>query len=411
MTTVTPVQTLATPLELPCGVVLPNRIAKAGMSEQLAQRDGTTSDKLRRLYAVWAGSGAGLLITGNVMIDRDALVEPGNVILDDARDLDGVRSWSAAAKAAGAQVWMQINHPGKVAVSPFNRRPVAPSATRSSVPGYNIRKPRELTPADIELLIRRYARTAELAVAGGFDGVQVHAAHGYLLSQFVSPLHNRRDDDWGGDPKRRMRLLLEVIAAVREAVGSRVPVSVKLNSRDFTRGGLGDDDALDVALALADAGIDLLEISGGGYEQPAMTGVVSELVGRDGEAYFAGFAERLRELSSLPVMLTGGLRTPAYMESVVASGVVDVVGLARPLTFVPDYPARVLAGGQPRLPKDPPHTGYRPLDGYIELAWHNDQLHKIAAGKTPQRRPGFRTVARAGARTLTAALEQISIPD
>lgn len=402
--------TLKTPLALPCGVELPNRIAKAAMSEQLAHRDGTPSDKLRRLYAVWGGSGAGLLITGNVMIDRAALTEPGNVILDDARDLDGVRAWSAAGKQGGAHVWMQINHPGKVAVAPFDKRPVAPSAVRSGVPGYNLRKPRELTAADIDQLIGRFARTAELAIAGGFDGVQVHAAHGYLLSQFLSPLSNRRDDDWGGDPKRRMRLLLEVVAAVRDTVGPRVPVSVKLNSRDFTHGGFDDADALEVAMVLADAGIDLLEISGGGYEEPAMQGVAKGQESRPHEAYFAQFAEQVRSLTTVPLMLTGGLRTPAYMESLVSAGTVDAVAIGRPMTFVPNYPARILAGETPRLPKNPPHLGYRPLDGYLELAWHNDQLHKLAAGRTPQRRPGARTLVRAAARITKAAVTQATIP-
>lgn len=402
---------LAAPLALPCGVELPNRIAKAAMSEQLARRDGTPSEGLRRLYAVWSGSGAGLLITGNVMVDRDALTEPGNVILDDARDIDGVRAWATAAQQGGAHVWMQINHPGKVAVAPFDKRPVAPSAVRSSVPGYNLRKPRELTTADIDRIITRFARTAELAVAGGFNGVQVHAAHGYLVSQFLSPLSNRRDDDWGGDPKRRMRLLLEIVAAVRESVGPSVPVSVKLNSKDFTHGGFSDTDSLDVAAALADAGIDLLEISGGGYEEPAMQGVARGQSARTGEAYFADFAQQVRQLSSVPLLLTGGLRSADYMESLVAAGTVDAVGIGRPMTFVPNYPARVLAGESPTLPKNPPHVGYRPLDGYLELAWHNDQLHKMAGGRTPQRRPGTRTIARAAGRITKAAIKQTTIPD
>ncbi|MFB6723971.1 NADH:flavin oxidoreductase [Kribbella sp. NPDC056345] len=402
--------TLATTLQLPCGAVLPNRIAKAAMSEQLAQRDGTTTDKLHRLYAVWGRSGAGLLITGNVMIDRDALTEPGNVILDDARDLDGIRAWAGAAKEGGAQVWMQINHPGKVAVAPFDKRPVAPTAIRSTVPGYNIRKPRTLTAGDIDVLIGRFARTAELAMAGGFDGVQIHAAHGYLLSQFLSPLSNHREDAWGGDPERRMRLLLDVVSAVRGTIGSDQPIAVKLNSRDFTHGGFGTGDALEVALALAAAGIDLLEISGGGYEAPAMTGVARGQEDRPHEAYFAEFAEQLRAHTDLPIMLTGGLRTPAHMSTLVSNGTVDVIGLGRPMTFVPNYPARILAGERPTLPRGPRRTGYRPLDGYLELAWHNAQIHRITAGKTPQRHPGAHTIARAATRLTKAAARQATIP-
>lgn len=401
---------LTAALELPCGVTLPNRIAKAAMSEQLAHRDGTTSDKLRRLYSVWGGSGAGLLITGNMMVSRDALTEPGNVILDDARDLDGIRSWTAGAKAGGAHIWAQINHPGKVAVSPFDRRPVAPSAQRSPVPGYNLRKPRELSAEDLATIVQQFARTAQLAIEGGFDGVQVHAAHGYLLSQFLSPRDNHRTDEWGGDPQRRRRLLLDVIAAVRTTVGPDVPVSVKLNSRDFSRGGLQQGDALDVALALANAGVDLLEISGGGYDAPAMTGVAAGQKDRPSEGYFVDFAEQVSAATTMPLMLTGGLRTPGAMKALIEAGTVDVVGLARPMTFVPNYPAHLLQGEVPRLPKNPPHLGYRPLDGYLELAWHNDQLHTIAAGRTPQRHPGVRTLARAVGRISINATKQVTIP-
>lgn len=402
---------LSEPLVLPCGQTLSNRIAKAAMSEQLAKRDGTASDELRRLYAVWARGGAGLLLSGNIMIDRDALTEPGNVILDDARGLEAIRAWTGATSGTDAKIWAQINHPGKVAVSPFDRRPVAPSARRSTVPGYNIRKPRELSSSEVGDMIAKYARTAELAVAGGFDGVQVHAAHGYLLSQFLSPLSNQRNDEWGGDETRRMRALLETVAAVRAAVGNGVPVSVKLNSTDFLRGGFDSEQALAVALTLGEAGIDLLEISGGGYEQPAMTGVAAgQATGADGRGYFFDFAQRIRAASTVPIMLTGGLRDPAVMDEILGAGVVDVIGVGRPLTFVPDYPRHLLDGHAPALPKSAPRVGYRPANGYLELAWHNNQLHKIAAGKTPQRRPGIRTLAQSLTRITVAAGKQMSIP-
>lgn len=402
--------TLSSPLELPCGVVLRNRVVKAAMSEQLARRDGTPTDRLRRLYAVWARSGAAVLITGNAMVSRDALTEPGNVILDDDRALPAVRAWTAAARQGGAQVWLQVNHPGKVAVTPFNRRPVAPSARRSAVPGYNLRKPRELAPADIAGLVQRFATTAELAVAGGFDGVQVHAAHGYLLSQFLSPLHNRRDDAWGGDAERRRRLLLDVVRTVRSRVGDGVPVSVKLNSKDFVHGGFEEGEALDVALALAEAGVDLLEISGGGYEQPAMTGVAK---GQDraAEGYFVDFARQVSSRTTMPVLLTGGLRSPARMAELLAEGAVDAIGVGRPMTFVPDYPRRLLAGEQPALPPPPRRTGVRALDGFVGLSMSADQIHRIAAGRTPERRPGALTLARSGARLVRGATKQVTVPD
>ena len=395
---------LANPLTLPCGATLGNRLAKSGMSEQLATRDGRPTDELRRLYAVWARSGAGLLITGNVMIDRRALVEPGNVIVDDDRDPDGLSAWADTVHIAGAAVWMQINHPGRVASVPFNHRPVAPSASREPVPGYNLRRPRELTATEIQALVRAYADTAGRAVAAGFDGVQIHAAHGYLLAQFLSPLANTRTDRYGTDPAGRRRMLLEVIAATRDAVGPRVPISVKLNSKDFQPGGLGEPESLDVARALADAGIDLLEITGGNYAEPAMEGVHHN--GHEG--YFVDYARRVREQLELPLMLTGGLRTRETMHQLVSDGVVDVIGLARPLAFVPDYPARILNGEpEPQLPSGLPDTGYRPIDGYLQLAIHNHQFHRIAQGLTPQTNPGLGTLIRALVTTGHAAAKQV----
>jgi 2,4-dienoyl-CoA reductase-like NADH-dependent reductase (Old Yellow Enzyme family) len=409
-TTTASTSVLAKPLALPCGAVLPNRIAKSAMSEQLATRDGRPTPKLHRLYATWAQGGAGLLITGNVMIDRRALTEPGNVILDDDRATEAYRAWAGAAHAHGAKIWMQINHPGRVATVPFNRRPVAPSASREPVPGYNLRKPRELTGQQIQQLIAAYASTAARGVAAGFDGIQIHAAHGYLLSQFLSPLANQRTDEYGGDPQRRRRTLLEVVAAVRAAVGASVAISVKLNSKDFQHGGFDETESLDVACALADAGIDLLEISGGNYVAPAMQGV--EHTNRDStRGYFADYATRVRDRVSVPLMLTGGLRSADAMHTMISDETVDVIGLARPLCFVPDYPARILAGEtEPDLPRNPPQTGYQPADGYLQLALHNVQLHRIASGRTPQATPGTRTILTALARAGSGAAKQVVVP-
>ena len=399
---------LADPLTLPCGARLANRIAKAGMSEQLATRDGRPTPALNRLYATWARGGAGLLITGNVMISRRGLVEPRNVILDDDRSAAELREWSDAAHTGGTAIWMQINHPGRVASVPFNRRPVAPSASREPVPGFNLRRPRELTAAGIHHLVAAYAGAAARAIAAGFDGVQVHAGHGYLLAQFLSPLANTRTDHYGGDAARRRRVLLEVVAAVRDAVGRRPAVSVKLNSKDFQHGGLDEAESLDVALALADAGIDLLEISGGNYAEPAMEGICQNGTRREG--YFVDYARRVREHTSLPLMLTGGLRTRAAMQELLSSRTIDVIGLARPLAFVPDYPARILAHDpQPQLPAGL-RTGYRPIDGYLQLALANHQFHRIARGLTPEPNRGIGTVTRALGRLNAAGAKQIVVP-
>nr|WP_042188883.1 NADH:flavin oxidoreductase [Kibdelosporangium sp. MJ126-NF4]CEL18518.1 2,4-dienoyl-CoA reductase [NADPH] [Kibdelosporangium sp. MJ126-NF4]CTQ98002.1 2,4-dienoyl-CoA reductase [NADPH] (EC 1.3.1.34) [Kibdelosporangium sp. MJ126-NF4] len=396
------------PFTLPCGATLANRIAKAGMSERLADRAGAPTEKLHRLYATWARGGAGLLITGNVMINRDGLVEPRNAILDDDRAIGDFKLWAEAAHVSGTALWMQINHPGRVAVAPFTRLPVAPSAIREPVPGYNLRKPRALSTQRIRELIQNYARTAALAIGAGFDGVQIHAGHGYLMSQFLSPLANTRDDGYGGDAVGRRRALLETVAAVREAVGPAVPVSVKLNSADFQRGGLSETESVDVAVALADAGVDLLEITGGNYAAPAMEGILHS--GR-AEPYFAEYAAKVRKRTRLPLMLTGGLRTRDTMTRLIANDAVDIIGLARPMAFVLDYPARILAGDrEPLLPRTPRRTGNKALDAFVELSTHNAQFDRIATGRTPQARVGLGTALRGLAKIGVDAARQAMLP-
>lgn len=398
------------PLTLPCGVRLPNRIAKAAMSEQLGEITGAPSTTLTRLYSAWGRGGAGLLITGNVMIDRRAYVEPRNVTLEDDRHLEAVGNWARAGSREGAIMVMQINHPGRVAVGPLHRRPVGPSALRPRALGFNLRKPRALSLDDIADLRRRYTRTAELAVAAGFSGAQVHAAHGYLLSQFLSPVANQRSDRYGGSPENRRRLLLEVVADVRAAIGPAAVVSVKLNSADFQRGGLAEAESLEVALALEQAGIDLLEISGGNYEAPAMTGVVRDGA-REREAYFLRYARELRARSAMPLMLTGGVRTRAFIDEVLADGAVDVIGLGRPFAVRPGIAAELLAGaGDPQdLPTAPriPLPAATPINSYLQLAWHAANFRRIAAGDKQVAGPGaVRTLAAAGTTVTARALTQ-----
>jgi len=206
------------PLTLPCGQVLPNRIMKSSMSEALATKANAPDGRLDRLYATWGQGGYGLLVTGNVMVDRTQLGEPGNVVVEDERDLDALTRWAKSAHDGGAPIWVQLNHPGRQS-NPLalGHTPVAPSPVPLNLPG--AATPRELTTAEIEDIIERFATAATVCETAGFDGVQVHGAHGYLVAQFLSPLANRRTDEWGGDPERRMRFVLEVVPA--SAPGSR----------------------------------------------------------------------------------------------------------------------------------------------------------------------------------------------
>ncbi|WP_182376847.1 NADH:flavin oxidoreductase/NADH oxidase family protein [Nocardioides sp. WS12] len=383
---------LAAPIDLPNGQRLANRFMKSALSESLGDRDGSPSDRLERLYARWADGGYGLVVTGNVMVDRRHRGEPGNVAVEDDRHLDQLRHWARGFQDSGTPLWMQINHPGRQANALITRnRPVAPSAITAKVPGAV--KPRALEDAEIRDIIERYATTAAIAEAAGFSGVQVHGAHGYLVTQFLSPLSNQRDDAWGGDSERRRRFALEVVSAIKAATGPDFAVGIKLNSADFQRGGFTEEESRDVVTALVDRGIDMIEISGGSYEAPAMMGAMRASTAAR-EAYFLEYAASVRHLAGVvPIAVTGGFRSTAAMEEAVASGDCDIVGLGRPTCIVPDAPRSILENGRTSLPSAQVRAGLRAvlgkvtnlrtMDSAIDLSWHTDQLHRMGAGKEP----------------------------
>lgn len=379
--------TLASPLTLACGVTLTNRIAKSAMSEQLSDREGNATPALARLYRRWAEGGPGLMVTGNWMVDRRSLGEPRNVVVEDDRDLSELVHWAAAAKSGGAPAIVQLNHPGRQALSTVSSQVVAPSAVRVKIPGTPFATPRALTHDEILELIERYATAARVAVQAGFDGIQLHGAHGYLISQFLSPLANQRDDQWGGDPERRRSFLLELVRATRAQVGVDKIVAVKLNSADFQRGGFTEEESLEVIRLLGESGVDLLEISGGTYEKPAMVGAAHR--GRSAstaarEAYFLEFAEKARQMTSMPLMLTGGMRSSRAMSEALSEGI-DIIGIARPVCLEPDLPGRLIADPSAISRLSPIRTGVSKLDAPADLWWSNIQIHRLAAGKQPRR--------------------------
>ena len=385
------VATLGDPLPLAHGRTLPNRIAKSAMSERLAGPDGAPTAAHTTLYRRWALGGTGLLLTGNVMVDGAHIAEPGNVYVPDdpaARDrtLPAWRAWADAAKAGGAVAWVQLNHPGRQTPRTLDPRPVAPSATAVRALGAFARA-RPLTDAEAEAIIARFAASAAHAVAAGFDGVQVHSAHGYLVSQFLSPRTNQRQDRWGGDLAGRMAFLLAVVRAIRAAVGEGVSVGVKLNTADFQRGGFDIDDALAVACALEAERIDLLELSGGTYERAAMFAESAREVAAPvrastaaREALFLAQAEQIRARVKLPLLLTGGFRSRAAMSDALSSGAIDVVGLARPLAVEPDLAGRLLSGAADRAAPVRLHTGIASVDAALTGAWFQVQLERLASG-------------------------------
>lgn len=380
---------LTKPLRLPNGSVLLNRLAKAAMSETLGSYDNRPTPKLVKLYRRWAASGIGLLITGNVMIDRRALGEPGNVVIEDEADLPMLRQWARRATDQGAAHWVQLNHPGKQSPKGLNRSTLSASAIpfREDMAAF-FDTPREATGAEIDDIIRRFGRSAAICKKAGFSGVQIHGAHGYLVSQFLSPRHNQRDDEWGGSAEKRRRFVLAVYAEIRRQVGRDFPVGMKVNSADFQRGGFTEEESMATIHALADAGIDLIEISGGTYEAPAMSGAFSQrkasTVAR--EAYFLEFAAKLRNSVKAPLMVTGGFRTFAGMNAALHSGALDVIGLARLLAIDPDAPAALLKGRDSPQRVRPITTGIERVDrmGMMEVLWYTLQLKRIANGGKPR---------------------------
>ncbi len=389
---------LAQPLTLPNGTVVKNRLLKSAMSEALGTREGSPTPELNHLYKAWADGGIGLCVTGNVMIDLKARGEPGNVVIEDDTHLAALKAWAKAATAKNTHCWVQLNHPGKQAPKGLNRETVAPSAVpfRDDMKAF-FATPRELTDAEVHALVARFGKAAGIVKQAGFTGVQIHGAHGYLVSQFLSPHHNVRTDDWGGTPEKRRRFVLEVYQAMRKEVGAKFPIGIKLNSADFQRGGFTEEESLDTIRALADAGIDLIEISGGTYEAPAMTGVktskepVKEST-RLREAYFLEFAEKARAAVKTPLVVTGGFRSAAGMAQAIESGAVDMVGLARMLAIEPDAPRKLLAGKPTVHQVKPITTGIKMIDklGLLEISWYTGQLKRIGRGEpTKPREPGL----------------------
>ncbi|WP_374854680.1 NADH:flavin oxidoreductase/NADH oxidase family protein [Acinetobacter indicus] len=366
-----------------------NRIIKGAMSEALANTAGQPNQLHLGLYEAWAKGGLGCAITGNVMVDIRAKNEPGVVAIESERDLAKLQQWAQIGKQYGMVQLVQLSHPGRQCPKGLNKETVAPSAVPfSPALATTFGTPRELREDEILDIIQRFARAAQICEQAGFEGVQLHGAHGYLISQFLSPLTNKRQDRWGGSIDNRMRFLLEIYQAVRAATSEDFIISVKLNSADFQRGGISEEDVIQVFKAIDADGIDLIEVSGGTYEAPAMAGVKAEkrkasTLAR--EAYFLEFAERIRQEVRCHLMVTGGFRTVQGMNTALASGACDFIGIARPFAVEPDLAHRLLAGQDVRYGVDKIKTGIPLVDkmAIMEIIWYAAQFKDIAQGKQP----------------------------
>ncbi len=376
--------------ELPCGVKLQNRLCKAAMTERMSDAGCNPTELHCELYRRFARTGAGLQITGNVLVDEVHLESRGNVIMDESSSKEALKSWASAAKSPDNQVWVQLNYAGRQTNRFHTQKPLAPSSIQLKKLGL-FGRPKAMTEHEIMKVIQQFVYAAKLCQEVGFTGIQIHAAHGYLLSQFLSPKTNIRHDKWGGSIENRARILIEIVKLVRKSVGPSYPISVKLNSADFLRGGFSEDDSLEVIKMLDALAIDLLEISGGTYERLAFFEAGFETK-KDStvkrEAYFIDFARRIRQVSDIPLMITGGFRTRTFCEEVLASGELDIIGMGRPFITNLDDISDFLAGSIDHLDARIIKSGFKALDDVAEGGYYAKQLIRIAKGKKIQNNLG-----------------------
>ena len=386
-------------LELKNGTVLKNRICKASTSEAMATPDGRITAQHIKLYDTWCKGGSGLLITGNVMVDGRHMNEP--LVVDGLHDQNytALRKWAATAKAHDAHIWPQLSHPGKQSPKMVNDQPLSPS----EVPIENdmFIPPKMLNEEQILDIVERFGSVAERCEKAGFSGVQLHGAHGYLISQFLSPHHNRRTDRWGGSFENRLGFVEEVYKNIRGRTTEAFNVAIKINSSDFQKGGFTEEDSIRTAKVLDEMGFDLIEISGGSWENPVnRTGKSPDLGVKEStrkrEAYFLEYAEKVRREISTPLMVTGGFRSTQGMEDALSSGAIDIVGLARPFAVDTNFANNALADKNYCSTVAPISTGVKKIDNaaIMEISWYTMQLKRISLGLEPrQRARGLLSVA------------------
>lgn len=377
---------LFTPITLPNGTTIKNRFFKSAMSEGMGTRDFQPKKNIATLYKRWAEGGTGLIITGNIMVDPKGTAEPGNIVFDKNSNMEILKNWAKQGQQHGAKVMVQLNHPGKQAPKTVSKQTVAPSA----VPlGNGLNKlfstPRALTTSEVEELVQKFVTSAKVAKEAGFSGVQIHAAHGYLISQFLSPHDNRRTDKYGGSLENRMRFLKEIYLGMREKLGKDFTIGIKINSTDFKEDGLTEEDSLKTIIELANLGLDFVEISGGTYERPAMMGATSKSTN---QVFFAEYSKKLKQKIEIPVIVTGGIRSINAMNTLLNDNTTDFIGIARPLTIDPNIPNKIKQGTYTIVETTRVSTGVKKLDkifgSLLGIVYYQVLMQNIAKGKEPK---------------------------
>jgi hypothetical protein len=377
---------LFTPITLPNETTIKNRFFKSAMSEGMGTRDFQPKKNIATLYKRWAEGGTGLIITGNIMVDPKGTAEPGNIVFDKNSNMEILKNWANQGQQHGAKVMVQLNHPGKQAPKTVSKQTVAPSA----VPlGNGLNKlfstPRALTTSEVEELVQKFVTSAKVAKEAGFSGVQIHAAHGYLISQFLSPHDNRRTDKYGGSLENRMRFLKEIYLGMREELGKDFTIGIKINSTDFKEDGLTEEDSLKTIIELANLGLDFVEISGGTYERPAMMGATSKSTN---QVFFAEYSKKLKQKIEIPVVVTGGIRSINAMNTLLNDNTTDFIGIARPLTIDPNIPNKIKQGTYTIVETTRVSTGVKKLDkifgSLLGIVYYQVLMQNIAKGKEPK---------------------------
>ena len=377
---------LFTPITLPNGTTIKNRFFKSAMSEGMGTRDFQPKKNIATLYKRWAEGGTGLIITGNVMVDPKGTAEPGNIVFDKNSNIEILKDWAKQGQQHGAKVMVQLNHPGKQVPKTIAKETVAPS----TIPlGNGLNKlfstPRALTTSKVEELVQKFVTSAKVAKEAGFSGVQIHAAHGYLISQFLSPHDNRRTDKYGGSLENRMRFLKEIYLGMREELGKDFTIGIKINSTDFKEDGLTEEDSLKTIIELANLGLDFVEISGGTYERPAMMGATSKSTN---QVFFAEYSKKLKQKIEIPVVVTGGIRSINAMNTLLNDNTTDFIGIARPLTIDPNIPNKIKQGTYTIVETTRVSTGVKKLDKIFDsllgIVYYQVLMQNIAKGKEPK---------------------------
>jgi 2,4-dienoyl-CoA reductase-like NADH-dependent reductase (Old Yellow Enzyme family) len=316
---------------------LPNRIMRSATAERMADEKGYPREQFYDFYRTLAAGGTGLIVTGHMYVHPSGKCHPEMTGVYEDEQIPGLARLADVIHAEGGKVIVQINHGGMQCAKDIVKGTIAPSAIADD---FLPQPAREMSLEEVELLIDAYAQAARRVQEAGFDGVQLHGAHGYLINQFISPFVNQRNDEWGGNFEHRIGFLREVTKAVRKQVGEDYLVMIKFGMQDGIEGGLSADEGARVITKMAKMGLDGIEISGGIRSTNSKKGIRRP----EEEAYFRPLVQQARLVTDLPLALVGGLRTLGVMEDVLASGNADLVSLCRPLISEPDFPNQLKAG-------------------------------------------------------------------